>query len=267
MRIALALHATRGAFAALLGSGLSAASGVPTGRQIVSDLITKLALLDGASTGADPVAWYRERFGEEPDYSRLLDAVARSPTERSALLRGYIEPSDDERRQGRKVPGAAHHALAQLAARGYVTVFLTTNFDRLLEQALDAAGVAPVTIGSPDDLEGAMPLVRARCTVIKLHGDYLDTRIKNTPAELDVYHPAIDRLLDRVLDEYGLIVCGWSADWDTALRRAMGRCATHRYSTFWASRNAPTGAAAELVALRQAEWSGSRTPIASLAIS
>jgi hypothetical protein len=59
---------------------------------------------------------------------------------------------------------------------------------------------------------------------VKLNGDYLDTRIKNTPEELSGYHPSIDRLLDRVLDEYGLIVCGWSADWDTALRRAFERC-------------------------------------------
>ena len=253
MRLALALTTTGGAFAALLGSGLSAASGVPTGRQIVADLITRLATLDGATIGGDPLAWYRQRFGEEPDYSRLLDAVARSPTERSALLRGYIEPTDSVRRLGRKIPGAAHHALARLAARGHISVFLTTNFDRLLEQALDAAGVAPMTISSPDDLEGAVPLGRARCMVVKLHGDYLDTRIKNTPAELDAYHPSIDRLLDRVLDEYGLLVCGWSADWDTALRRAFERCPTRRYSTFWASRSAPTGAAAALVALRQAE--------------
>ena len=74
---------------------------------------------------------------------------------------------------------------------------------------------------------------------MKLNGDYLDTRIKNTSTELDSYHPSVDRLLDRVLDEYGLIVCGWSADWDTALRRAFERCPTHRYTTFWASRNPP----------------------------
>jgi hypothetical protein len=29
------------------------------------------------------------------------------------------------------------------------------------------------------------------------------------------------RLLDRILDEFGLIVCGWSADWDTTLRAGM----------------------------------------------
>ena len=253
VRLALALSSSRGAYAALLGSGLSAAAGIPTGRQIVADLIAKVAALEGTELGDDPFAWYRGRFGEEPDYSTLLDELATSPTQRSELLRGYFEPTDEQRRQGLRVPGASHHALAQLAARGYITVFLTTNFDRLLEHALERAGVEPTTLGTPDSLEGTGALARNRCTVIKVNGDYLDTRIKNTPAELDFYHPAVERLLDRVLDEYGLIVCGWSADWDTALRRAFERATTHRYATFWAARRPPTGEAARLFTLRRAE--------------
>ena len=198
------------------------------------------------SSATIPSRWYRGRFGEEPDYSTLLEELATSPTQRSELLRGYFEPTDEQRRQGLRVPGASHHALAQLAARGYITVFLTTNFDRLLEHALERAGVEPTTLSTPDSLEGTGALARNRCTVIKVNGDYLDTRFKNTPAELDSYHPAIERLLDRVLDEYGLIVCGWSADWDTALRRAFERAMTHRYATFWAARRPPTGEAARL---------------------
>ena len=254
VRLALALHSNRGAYAALLGSGISAAAGVPTGWQIVSDLISKVAALEGAAVSEDPIAWYRGRFGEEPDYSRLLDELAKSPTERSLLLRKYFEPTDDERRRGIKVPSAAHRALGQLAAKGYISVFLTTNFDRLLEQALEAAGVIPITLSTPNSLEGSVPLGHTRCTVVKLNGDYLDTRIKNTPVELDSYHPSVDSLLNRVLDEYGLIVSGWSADWDTALWRAFERCQSHRYTTFWASRNPPREKAARLIELRRAEF-------------
>lgn len=253
VRLALALSSSPGAYAALLGSGLSAAAGIPTGRQIVADLIAKVAALEGTELGDDPFAWYRGRFGEEPDYSTLLDELATSPTQRSELLRGYFEPTDEQRRHGLRVPGASHRALARLAARGYITVFVTTNFDRLLEHALERAGVEPTVLGTPDSLEGTGVLARNRCTVIKVNGDYLDTRIKNTPAELESYHPAVERLLDRVLDEYGLIVCGWSAEWDTALRRAFERVTTHRYATFWAARRPPTGEAARLFALRRAE--------------
>jgi predicted ATPase len=253
IRLALALNSSRGAYAVLLGSGISAAAGVPTGRQIVADLISKVAALEGTSVGDDPFGWYRARVGREPDYSKLLDELAASPTERSELLKRYFEPTGNQRQHGRNVRGAAHRALANLAARGYFSVFLTTNFDRLLEQALEAAGITPTVLSTPDSLQGMVPLGRSRCTVVKLNGDYLDTRMKNTPDELDAYDPSVDRLLDRVLDEYGLVVCGWSADWDIALRRAFERSPMRRYTTFWASRTPPTGLAAQLVELRGAE--------------
>src|SRR4051812_6830979 len=93
VRLALTLQSNPGAYAALLGSGISAAAGVPTGWQIVSDLIAKVARLEGAIAGDDPIAWYRERYGEEPEYSKLLDELAKSPAERNLLLRNYFEPS------------------------------------------------------------------------------------------------------------------------------------------------------------------------------
>lgn len=62
----------------------------------------------------------------------------------------------------------------------------------------------------------------------------------------------MDHLLDRVLDEFGLIVCGWSAEWDTALRAAMERCPSHRFTTFWALRGAVKGPAQKLIEQRRA---------------
>ena len=109
-------------------------AGIPTGWQVVLDLISKLARVLGEDPGGDLAGWYQERFGEEPDYSKLLDALARSPAERSALLRSYFEPTAEDRTRGVKVPGAAHTALAELAATGHIRLFVTTNFDRLIEQ-------------------------------------------------------------------------------------------------------------------------------------
>ena len=74
---------------------------------------------------------------------------------------------------------------------------MTTNFDRLLERALEAVGVAPIVIDTPDAAEGAPPLQHSACTVVKVNGDYLDTRIKNTPEELGEYDDRIKVLLDE----------------------------------------------------------------------
>ena len=52
-------------------------------------------------------------------------------------LKAYFEPNDDERAQGLKRPTAAHRSIAELVAAGAIRVIITTNFDCLLEQALD----------------------------------------------------------------------------------------------------------------------------------
>jgi hypothetical protein len=252
LSLASALHETRGGYAFLIGSGISRAAGIPTGWEVVLDLIGRVAVLEGGTIPADPAAWYRERYGGEPDYSVLLEALAGTPAERRQLLRSYFEPTEEDRTAGVKVPTAAHRAIAELALRGHVRVILTTNFDRLLEQAMEAAGVSPAVVSAADALDGAMPLVHAPITVVKLHGDYLDSRLRNTEAELGTYEARIDLFLDRVLDEFGLVVCGWSASWDRALRRAIERCPTRRFTTWWAAKGELGGEASGLVAQRRA---------------
>ena len=253
LSLAMSMHSNPGVYALLLGSGISRSAGIPTGWEIVEDLIRRIALLEKEDCGADPAAWYARKYGHAPTYSDLLDAVAKSPAERSQLLRGYFEPSTEEREQHLKVPTAAHAAIAQLMEQGFVRIAVTTNFDRLMEQALEARGVTPTVIRTPDSVDGALPLMHSRHTLIKVHGDYLDTRIKNTPKELEAYDPRVDALLDRVLDECGLIVCGWSAEWDAALRAALERRKSRRFSTYWATRSEPTGEAKRLIGLLKAE--------------
>ena len=252
LALAFAIHSNKGVFALLVGSGLSRSAGVMTGWEIVLDLIRRLAALTNEDCEPDPAAWYRRRFGEEADYSKLLNQLARSPAERQQLLRTYFEPTEDEREQRLKTPTPAHRAIARLAAGGYVRVILTTNFDRLVEDALREAGVSPTVISTPDQTHGALPLAHANCTVVKVHGDYLDTRIRNTPSELADYDAQTNALLDRVFDEYGLVVAGWSAQWDGALRAAIERCPSRRFTTYWAARGNVTEEARRLIEHRRA---------------
>lgn len=253
LSLSFSVHSKKGVYALMLGSGVSRAAEIPTGWEVVLDLVRKLAHLQGEDPEPEPVAWYGERFGTSPNYSDLLDQLAKTPAERNQLLRNYFEPTEDERERGAKVPTKAYKAIAELVANGYVRVIVTTNFDRLLEKALEAAGITPTIISTPESMEGTLPLQHNACSIIKLHGDYLDTRIKNTPQELAEYDEPINRLLDRVFDEYGLIVCGWSADYDTALRAALERSKSHRFTMYWASRGSLGEAAKKMVSLRRAQ--------------
>ena len=250
---AFAIQTHPGVYAVLVGSGVSRAADIPTGWEIVLDLIGKVAVSEKESANPDPEHWYLKRYGEAPDYSRLLDTLAKTPTERQQLLQPYFEPTDQEREDGLKQPTAAHRAIARLVQLGFVRVIITTNFDRLVERALDDEGIAPEVISSRDQVSGALPLTHARCRVIKLNGDYLDSRIRNTPEELDKYPDEFNELLDRIFDEFGLVVCGWSADWDGGLRDALYRTPTRRFTTFWATKGEPADNAQRLIDHRQAE--------------
>ena len=252
VNLAIAMAAAPGQYALLLGSGVSRSAGIPTGWDVTLDLISRIARVRDGEAPADPEAWWAEHRSGAPNYSELIEELAPLPSERSLLLQGYFEPTDDEREAGTKTPTAAHHAIARLVATDVVRVVITTNFDRLLEHAIQGEGIAPVILSTPDQVAGASPLVHNRCTILKVNGDYLDSRIKNTEAELASYDTRIETLLDRIYDEYGLVVCGWSAEWDTGLRAAMERAKNRRYTTYWASRGEPGATATDLIALRQA---------------
>ena len=248
--LAFSIQANSGVYAVLVGSGISRAAQIPTGWEMTLDLVRKLANLSN-ETCEDPARWYREQFGKEADYSELLDGLAETQTERQQLLRPYFEPTEQDE-EGIKQPTVAHRAIAALAAQGFIKVIITTNFDQLMETALREERVPPTILSAPDDIEGALPLIHTRCCVFKVHGDYLDTRIRNTQTELDQYPPAFDRLLDRIFDEFGLIVCGWSAEWDGALRSALTRAPSRRFTTYWATRGKPGDRAQRLIEQRGA---------------
>ena len=242
--LALSLHHSPGTQALLVGSGLSRAAGIPTGWEITLDLIRRLGALDGVLQHPDWETWFREKHDKEPSYSEILDTLASTAAERRTILHDYIEKTeDDEPRR----PTQAHHAIARLVKAGAVRVIITTNFDRLIENALRDAGIEPTVIASDDAIKGATPLVHAGCTVIKVHGDYLDARIKNTDAELEGYSAPMNGLLDQVFDNFGLVVVGWSGEWDTALRSAILRAPTRRYPLYWAARGDVGGLAQDLL--------------------
>ncbi|WP_224741452.1 recombinase family protein [Bradyrhizobium sp. 2S1] len=98
-------------------------------------------------------------------------------------------------------PPRRHQELISDATRGKFVVVLAVAMDRLSRDQEDIAGLFK---------HMAFGGVR----VVTLSGG-------------DVTH--LNKVLDRIIDEHGLIVSGWSADWDPALRAALTRAPTRGY--------------------------------------
>ena len=230
--LASTLHSA-GTTAVLLGSGVSTSAGILTGWEVTQDLIRRIAVTEGVPSEElrdSPADWWVTQGRGQPRYDLLLEALAPMDFDRRVQLRRYFD--SDPRTGFDPKPTHAHLALARLAKRGSVPVILTTNFDRLLERALEAEGVAAQILIEPSAVRGMTPLPHAGVTVVKLHGDYAGGRLLNSPDELANYDPAWTGLLQRVFDEYGLLVVGWSGEYDLALAAAMAAGVGRRYAWY-----------------------------------
>jgi hypothetical protein len=126
--------------------GTGEGADVPTGWEITLDLIRRLAVARGIEEQPDWAAWYRKEAGSEPNYSTVLAELTLSPAERRAILNGYIEPAEQDRQEGRRVPTAAHQAIAMLVQRGHIRVIVTTNFDRSLRTRCARRALSPQSL-------------------------------------------------------------------------------------------------------------------------
>lgn len=231
LALSFAIHANPGAYAVLLGAGVSTASGIPSAWDVRVDLAAQVAEQLDAEP-ADPISWYATTFGTPAEYQDMLERLAPTPIERQKLLRGFFEPESEL--EADVAPTTAHTAIARLVLAGSIRVIVTLNFDRLMEKALRAVGIEPVVIATPADVRGMDSLHTIRCCVIHLHGDYLNpTSMLNTIDELSTYDTDMAALLRTVLTEYGLIAAGWSSAYDPALREAIREHYPSRFTMTW----------------------------------
>jgi len=233
LTLAFSVHSNRGGYALLIGAGVSSSSGLPTAWEVLTDLIRRVGELTDSQVG-EPTSWYRDRFDEEALYSNVLRRLAPTQLERQRMLRQYFERSEGALDEERRGPTVAHRSIARLVRTGTVRLIVTLNFDRLVEEALREEGIEPTVVSTSAEIAGLQPLHNVNCCVIHLHGDYLNpTSMLNTDDELSGYPPETSALIQRILEEYGLIIAGWSAEHDHALRDLISRHYPGRSTLAW----------------------------------
>lgn len=231
--LVMSVYNNKGVYALLLGSGISLPAKIMTGWKVTEYLVKKLAAIQGETISGDAFEWFKLKYGCDAEYSMLLEQLGHKPSEMESLLRPYFEPTDEDVEFGYKKPTNAHKAIAEMAKRGYFKVIITTNFDRLLETALDEQGIRYQVICHESEIESREPLYHHPLTLLKINGDYKDCRFRNTEKELSSYPQELIDYLNPILKNFGLITCGWAARWDKALIKQIEDNDNHRYSYYY----------------------------------
>ncbi len=252
--LAFSLYSNKGAYALLLGAGISRPAHIPSAWDIENALIERIAAIKGVVNQENWHAWYEREFSTKASYSSLLSELVATKTERVQLMKDFFEATDEEKEKGWKKPTRAHRGIANLAKHGYLRVILTTNFDRLIEEALADEGVTYQVVLDESDLDKITPITHATIpTIVKINGDYIDCRFRNTETELTTYPIRLKEFLQRIFSEFGLITCGWSAKWDRGLMSIITTSRDVRYNSFFTYLKGKDDAPTELASKRNGE--------------
>ena len=242
-------------FAWLLGAGASAAANIPTGHDMIVDFKSRLfcAAIGVPRREIDPTdPIWSDRInghfdgknglpptGDPGEYAAAFEAAFPSESER----RSYIEQAVKK-----GAPSFGHRVLGALIASRQIPCLFTTNFDPLIERcAVVTDELLPVdrkvhlTVSALDSAERADRCLRESAwpLLVKLHGDYQSTQLKNTSAELQTQDAALRRVLVGACNRFGLIIVGYSGRDDsvmTALRDALAGPSPFPASIRWVAR-------------------------------
>lgn len=194
-------------YAFFLGAGASKQSGIPVASDMIRDFKEKIIARccpDELKTEAEKTKWLTEQDWYQTDDSEYCKCFERFEPKEYRRQR-YIESIIEKRE-----PSFGYVVLANLMAIGHINTIITTNFDDLIYSACTTfTGIRP-TVYAYGLLAAEMRFTSQRPKILKLHGDYLYSLLKNTSEETAVQDPNMERQLRQALNEYGLIVVGYS---------------------------------------------------------
>lgn len=154
--------------------------------------------------------WYR---AEGSEYSKLFYQFEPKEIGRQRYIESIVEGFE---------PSFGYVVLANLIASKYVNTVITTNFDDLMYGACTGyTGIRPI-VYAYGVLASEMRITVERPKILKLHGDFLYSALKNTDAEVAAQDPNMARQVTQVLSEYGLVVVGYSGSDESVMSILSG---------------------------------------------
>src|SRR3990167_7355048 len=137
-----------------VGAGVSKDAGVPSGWDILIHTLQKIILQEDETkkdvTKEEIEKYYRDTFEEEFGYSDIIGQLFPSNEEQRDYLKSFFKGI---------LPGEAHRLIAELVKENLIKYIITTNFDTLIETALDDVGLKGqyTVISSNEDVLTSKP--------------------------------------------------------------------------------------------------------------
>lgn len=189
-------------FTLFLGAGASKSSGILLAFEMIREW-RQTAFEENNPAPADFDAWCQQQpwFKRDDEYSVLFELLYPTQRARQAYIENKVEGA---------FPSWGYLYLANIVHHGYFNTIFTTNFDDLINDALTMyLGYNPVVCAA-DSAVLDVRITTDRAKIIKLHGDYLFQRLKNTVAELDQLDPNMSDKLREFAQECGMVVIGYA---------------------------------------------------------
>ena len=220
-------------FILFAGAGVSKDAGVPT----AWELMLKTARI-----------FYTQEHTDNPpddDVDKWFETSKYALMEYSDLIRELYSTSSEQRNfldkwLGSNEIGDVHRSIAELARRDIIRGIITTNFDPLLERALEEKGIRVQVISNDDDLENSEPFIQCKSfRIYKPHGTIDRGQLKNTPKDLESLSPLMEDELVRVTSEHAVFVLGYSGK-DEDIVKIFKRRKNLYYPIFWVNPSKPS---------------------------
>lgn len=202
-------------FAVFLGAGASVDSGIYSANKMIEDFIKTICAVNCPEI----------RENEKKDEWLKSNNYYRSDRDKYGSLFEKCYPREVDRREyiesqvDGKDPSLGYIALAHLIKARIIDTIITTNFDDLVYTACTSyTDIRPVVYslgGFASEISGTTNRPR----VLKLHGDFLFSDIKNTEEELSKQDPNMSQQVQQILESYrGLVVIGYSGNDDSIIK-------------------------------------------------